>query len=209
MIKQFPEIVSFFNRPHVTEDDFIGFKKVVLEQYKDPATLQAALNLIELKWLQKTRFPDSKNRQRDDRENKPNTNRVKSGLVDKQFSKKSIKNKRFNKNIDKKSLLVRNAKSVNCDNFTFIYEFLNLSPKIILATIEKKGFTISSVNALEKKQLHVLLKWVKQSLIDGGQGVAVKFRKSKKHKNKGRSEPTGAWGKLRTYGMRGRLIYTR
>jgi hypothetical protein len=210
MIKQFPEIDSFFKKTHVSDIEVEELRTLILTKYGDTDIKHVALSLIELKLLQ-SRLSTPQDTKHNLTFKKPIAKKAQPEKSQKGILKNKSSRKKANKNsnpVNQAGFISKNEDT----GFGKLCDKLNLPSKFVAAKIRALGFTLKLVNELDESQIKTLEVWIKRSISNNEYSnavIGVNKKSKKKHRRKRSDEFAGAWGKMRTYGMRGKLIYSR
>lgn len=210
MIRQFPEIDSFFKKTLISDLEVEELKNLIHSKYDDTDIKQVALSLIELKLLQTRLLPPPFTKHNLNYENhftkKNQPEKSQKGILKNKLSRKKANT--ISKTINQTGFISKNEVT----GFGKLCDNLNMSSKFVAAKIRALGFTLNLVNELDESQIKTLGMWIKRSLTKNEHSKVVNGankKSKKKHRRKGSNEFSGAWGVMRTYGIRGKLIYTR
>ena len=217
MLKKFPEIIKFFVRRSFSDAEVENLREQIRANYRDENTIKAGLGLIELSIIRSKIYKKAPDISVTKQNLKLNNRAVHKKETIKKFEK--IKNK-IEENKTRVRLIPEESKVIATIKFEefynkrlhFVAKCLKVSTKRIKEQLELHGYNLRESSLLSNRHIDLIEPWIRHiSTESADEATTVRKLKTKKGKGIGKSssELKGAWGKMRTYGIRGKLIYTR
>jgi hypothetical protein len=214
-VKKFPEIIKFFVRKSFSDAEVEILREQIRANYKDENTIKAGIGLIELGIIRSKIYKKSPDISVSKLNIKLNNRAVHTKETITKFEKiknKIAENKKRIRLIPEESKVIATIKFEDFYNkrLHFVAKCLKVSTKRIKEQLELHGYNLRESSLLTNRHVDLIEPWIRHITSESADEVTiVRKLKTKKGKAKSSSELKGAWGKMRTYGIRGKLIYTR
>jgi hypothetical protein len=217
MIKHFPEIEKFFKKQSFCKSEIKELKRAIISKYDDKSIVNMAFSLIEMKLMFSKELVENVNLIK---VNRAENYEPKDFIVKPTKSKIEKTKKRVEKDIhDRNTKLQKSKDKLKNDTAAFynkrlfvICNQLQISTKSLIEELEKFGYNLKESTLLKKEHIDAIEPWLKHVCVTSNFNASTKFHFRKKENKTDKpfqTETKGAWGKLQTFGIKGKLIYTR